>query len=71
MITAVTTIGCSRISGLLWSGRASGHHGSPRTEGQSLNSDLGGSGKLSAWLGVGPTDHTMITNRRWAFRLAS
>jgi len=56
MIMAMTTIGCSRISGLSWSVRASGHHGSPRTEGQSLCSDLGGSGELSAWLGVGPTD---------------
>jgi len=39
---------------------ASGHHGHPRTEGQSLNSDLKGSAVLSAWLGAGPTGHAMI-----------
>ena len=39
---------------------ASGHHGHPRTEGQSLNSDLEGQRVLSAWLGAGPTGHAMI-----------
>jgi hypothetical protein len=63
MTTAVVIeIGCSRISGLLWSALAPGHHGHPRTEGQSLNSDLAGSTLLSAWLSAGPTGHTMIIN---------
>jgi hypothetical protein len=43
---------------------ASGHHGHPRTEGQSLNSDLTWSTLLPAWLGAGPTGHAMIMNPR-------
>jgi len=39
---------------------APGHHGHPRTEGQSLNSDLARSMLLPAWLSAGPTGHATI-----------